>query len=171
MRNRTDILTDLTEEMFRYSVIISEDRPTNEKEPTVINGLLEGYAAFYTTLTEREIVPNIEIPDEKIVWILNRSALQRVFSNILQNAVKYSSGDNDDKITVDVEITFANTATGMDEVQVGRLFDRFYTVEDARKSIGLGLAIARTLMEQMNSSISANYSDKKLTVTVTLPKE
>ncbi len=172
IRSRAEILTDLTEELFRYSIITSEDRPTNEKEPTLINGLLEeSAAAFYKTLTERGIFQNIEIPDEKIVRVLDRSALSRVFSNILQNAVKYSAGDLDITMTVDGTITFTNTAPGLDEVQVGRLFDRFYTVEAARKSTGLGLAIARTLLEQMNGTITASYSDNKLTVTVTLPKE
>ncbi len=172
IRSRAEILTDLTEELFRYSIITSEDRPTNEKEPTLINGLLEeSAAAFYKTLTERGIVPNIEIPDEKIVRVIDRSALSRVFSNILQNAVKYSAGDLDITMTVDGTITFTNTAPGLDEVQVGRLFDRFYTVEAARKSTGLGLAIARTLLEQMNGTITARYSDNKLTVAVKLPKE
>ncbi len=172
IRSRTEILTDLTEELFRYSIITSGDRPTNEKEPTLINGLLEeSAAAFYTTLTERGITPNIQIPDEKIIRTLDRSALGRVFSNILHNAVKYSAGDLDITMTVDGVITFTNTAPGLDEVQVGRLFDRFYTVEAARKSTGLGLAIARTLIEQMNGTISASYSEEKLTVTVTLPKE
>ncbi len=172
IRSRTEILTDLTEELFRYSIITSGDRPTNEKEPTLINGLLEeSTAAFYTTLTERGITPNIQIPDEKIIRTLDRSALGRVFSNILHNAVKYSAGDLDITMTVDGVITFTNTAPGLDEVQVGRLFDRFYTVEAARKSTGLGLAIARTLIEQMNGTIEASYSEEKLTVTVTLPKE
>lgn len=43
----------------------------------------------------------------------------------------------------DGKITFSNTAADMSEVQVERLFDRFYTLEDARKSTGLGLSIAR----------------------------
>ena len=50
------------------------------------------------------------------------------------------------------EVTFSNMASGLDEIQVGRLFDRFYTVEAARKSTGLGLAISKTLVEEMKSS-------------------
>ena len=49
------------------------------------------------------------------------------------------------------------------------MFDRFYTVEAARKSTGLGLAIERTLVEQMNGTISAEYRENKLDITISFP--
>ena len=67
------------------------------------------------------------------------------------------------------EISFSNTATKLTEVQVHRLFDRFYTVENARESTGLGLSISRVLAEKSGGEISAEYDDKILTVTVSLP--
>ena len=42
---------------------------------------------------------------------------------------------------------------------MGKLFDRFFTVEAARSSSGLGLAIAKTLVEHMGGQISAEYTD------------
>ena len=62
------------------------------------------------------------------------------------------------------ELIFENTAQGLDEVQVGRLFDRFYTVEAARTATGLGLSIAKSLTEQMGGRIKAEYSDGKLKI-------
>lgn len=157
IRNRADLLTELIEELFRYSVIISGERLV-VREPIAINGILEeSIAAFYTTLNKRGIVPNIKITQAKIVRSLDRSSLIRVFSNLLNNAIKYSDGDLDITLTDSGEVIFANTASRLNEVQVGKLFDRFYTVEAARKSTGLGLAIARTLIEQMNGTISAKY--------------
>ncbi len=104
------------------------------------------------------------MPEKPVVRTLDRSALSRVFSNLLTNAVKYSDGDLDITLFETGEITFANTAPGLDEVQVGRLFDRFYTVEAARKSTGLGLAIARTLIEQMGGAIAARYEEGRLVI-------
>lgn len=169
IRNRTEILAQLTEELFRYSVIVSSKEKA-VKEPVAIGSVLEeSIAAFYTALNERGIVPDIQMPQEKVVRTLDRSALARVFSNLLNNAVKYSDGDLHITLSGTGEITFANTASALNEVQVGRLFDRFYTVEAARKSTGLGLAIARTLIEQINGTISAKYENSRLSICIVLP--
>ena len=169
IRNRVDLLTGLTEELFRYSVIVSTKSNMN-LEPVVIGSVLEeSIASFYTALSERNITPNIEIPEEKVIRKLDRSALVRVFSNLLNNAIKYSDGDLDITMSKDGTIIFTNTASGLDEVQVGKLFDRFYTVEAARKSTGLGLAIARTLTEQMRGTISAKYENNRLSIYIFLP--
>ena len=168
IRNRAEILTQLTEELFRYSVILSSE--TNMvREPIAINGVLEeSIAAFYTALNERNITPNIQIPENKVIRNLDRSALSRVFSNLLNNAMKYSDGDLDITLSEEGEIIFTNTASGLNEVQIGKLFDRFYTVEAARKSTGLGLGIARTLIEQMNGTISASYKNNRLRICIFL---
>ncbi len=71
----------------------------------------------------------------------------------------------------DGKITFSNTAPDMTEVQVERLFDRFYTLENARKSTGLGLSIARVLTLQVNGTITAEYKEGKLYIYLLLPCE
>lgn len=169
IRNRAELLAQLTEELFRYSVILS-GKNEGERKPVAINGVLEeSVAAFYAVLKERGISPNIRMPETKVVRILDPSALTRVFSNLLNNAIKYSAGDLDITLLDTGEIIFANTAPGLTEVQVGKLFDRFYTVEAAGKSTGLGLAIARTLMEQMNGTITAKYEAGRLQIHIFFP--
>lgn len=166
IRNRTEILKQLTEELFRYSVIITTEDDMI-KEAVEINRVLEeSIAAFYVTLNERRIIPNIKMPENKVICYLDSSALARVFSNLLNNAIKYSDGDLDIILSETGEVIFANTASGLNEVQVGKLFDRFYTVEAARKSTGLGLAIAKTLVEQMNGTISAKYENHRLSICI-----
>lgn len=169
IRNRAEMLTQLTEELFRYSVILSGGKDA-AAEPVAINGVLEeSIAAFYTALNERGITPRIQMPEDNVIRVLDRSSLSRVFSNLLNNAMKYSDGDLEITLSETGEITFANTAPGLNEVQVGKLFDRFYTVEAARNSTGLGLAIARTLVEQMNGTISARYENNRLHICILFP--
>ena len=91
-------------------------------------------------------------------------------TNLINNAIKYSDGDLDIILTETGEIIFSNTASDLNEIQVERLFDRFYTVETARKSTGLGLSIARILVEQMNGTITANFENGKLSITIQLPE-
>ena len=166
IRNRTEILKQLTEELFRYSVILTTEDDMI-KEAVEINRVLEeSIAAFYVALNERRIIPNIKMPENKVICYLDSSALARVFSNLLNNAIKYSDGDLDIILSETGEIIFSNTASGLNEVQVGKLFDRFYTVEAARKSTGLGLAIAKTLVEQMNGTISAKYENNRLSICI-----
>lgn len=169
IRNRSEVLTQLTEELFRYSVIMTAESD-GIKEPVIINNVLEEcIAASYTALTERNIFPDIQMPQEKIIRNLDHSALARIFSNLLNNAVKYSDGDLKITLYQTGEIIFSNTASGLTEVQVGKLFDRFYTVETARKSTGLGLAITRTLVEQMKGTIYANYKNSILSICILFP--
>lgn len=169
IKNRTETLKELTEEFFRYSVIIS---PENEipAEPVVVNGVLEeSIVSFYAALQERKITPSINMPEQKVVRTVNRDALSRIFSNLINNALKYSDGDLKITLTEAGRIIFSNAASKLSEVEVERLFDRFYTVENARKSTGLGLAISRTLIEQMNGTITAKYENGRLGICVWLP--
>ena len=164
IRNRSEMLTLLTEELFRYSVILSKDSDI-AREPVVLNKVLEeSIAAAYAALNERNIVPGIQMPEEKVVRMLDRAALSRVFSNLLNNAIKYSEGDLEITLRETGEIIFTNTAHGLNEVEVGKLFDRFFTVESARKSTGVGLTIARYLTEQMGGNISAEYDKGRLSI-------
>lgn len=166
IENRTQALKQLTEELFRYSVIISTDSEMT-MEQVSLNGVLEeSIAGFYAALTERSITPMIDIPEQLVIRNLNKAALSRIFGNILNNALKYSDGDLEIRMKESGEITFANTAAGLDEVQVGRLFDRFYTVEAVRNSTGLGLAISKALVEQMNGEITADYKNGRICVYV-----
>ncbi|MBQ2727174.1 MAG: HAMP domain-containing histidine kinase [Clostridia bacterium] len=163
---RAETMKQLTEELFRYSVILSaeEELPA---EPVNICGVLEeAIAGMYAVLTGRGIIPVIDLPEEPVMRMLNRAALSRIFGNILNNAVKYSGGDLEIHMEETGTITFSNTAAGLTEIQVGRLFDRFFTVEAARNSTGLGLSIAKTLTERMGGTITAGYRETKLTVTV-----
>ncbi|EOS24226.1 hypothetical protein C806_02268 [Lachnospiraceae bacterium 3-1] len=166
IRNRTEMMTKLTEEFFQYSMILVE-KDNLRIEPVVINHVLEeSIAAFYASLRERGITPRIQIPEKKVIRMLDREALARIFSNILQNVVKYSDGDLNIILSETGEMIVTNTASGLSKVQVGQLFDRFYTVETARASTGLGLSIARTLVLQMNGSISAKYEKNQLSICI-----
>lgn len=161
IENRVDAMKQLTEELFRYSVILSSKEM--ELETVHVNGVLEeSIAAFYAALTGRGITPEIRITETRIERQLNRAALSRVFSNILNNALKYSDGDLTIALHDSGNIVFSNTASGLNEVQVGKLFDRFFTVEAARNSNGLGLAISKALVEQMGGTITADYQNSTL---------
>ena len=74
-------------------------------------------------------------------------------------------------LTADGTVTFSNHSSGLDRVQAERLFDRFYTVETARGSTGLGLSIAKLLTEEMGGVITAAYEEGQLRIRVAFPQQ
>ncbi|MBQ9750344.1 MAG: HAMP domain-containing histidine kinase [Clostridia bacterium] len=161
--NRTEALKALTEELFRYSVISSVSE-LNYENVNVGRVLEDTLISFYGAFEQKNITPNISLPDSVIVRFLDKSALSRIFGNIVSNAVKYSDGDFSVTMSDTGEITFSNTASELSSVDVGKLFDRFYTVDSARKSTGLGLSIAKLLTERMGGCISADYKGNILSI-------
>ena len=166
IKERTETLKSLTEELFRYTIVTGETEELSMETVDVGRVLESSIGAYYAVLKQNGITPKIEIPEIKVERLLNENALSRVFGNILSNAVKYSDGDLTVTMTASGTISFSNHAAGLTEVQAARLFDRFYTVNTARKSTGLGLSIARTLTEKMGGEITAEYRDGVLTVRV-----
>lgn len=167
IKGRAEAMKQLTEELFRYSVVLSEQQ--SQPEQTVVNKVLEdSVMSYYAAMSEKGIVPVVDITEEKITRLLDPTALARVFANLMNNAIKYSGGDLEISLREPCVIEFSNSAPEMTNTQVERLFDRFYTVEAAHKSTGLGLSIARTLIEQMGGTIDAALDGEKLTITIFL---
>lgn len=169
IENRIVVLKNLTEELFHYTVTTSNIEHISVEAVIVNNLLEESIASYYAVIKKCNIIPNIVVPEKNVVCFLNKNAISRVFENILSNAVKYSDGDLHITLSEDGQIVFSNHASRLSETQVAKLFDRFYTVEDARKSTGLGLSIAKILMEQMNGTIFAQYTNGLLSIYIQLP--
>lgn len=163
IQNRTECLKQLTEELFRYSVIVSSRQGTSED--IVLNRALENsLLACYGEFAQKKIQPIIEITDVPVCCHMDLAAFNRIIGNILSNVLKYSEQDLSVQLLADGTITFTNTAKNLTPVMVERLFDRFYTVETGSNSTGLGLSIAKTLIERIGGKIQAVYKDQKLMI-------
>ena len=167
IKGRTEAMKKLTEELFSYSVVLSGS--DGRAQETDINKLLEdSIMGYYGAMTDKGIKPRVDITEQKITRCIDPNSLSRVFSNLINNALKYSGGDLEITLREPCVICFSNTARELTSTQVEKLFDRFYTVENAAISTGLGLSIARTLVEQMGGSIDAKLEGEKLVITIIL---
>lgn len=163
IESRTESMKRLTEELFRYSVVVSEENLA--REPVDLRRAVEeALLSFYGALEGRGIEPQVRLPETPVIRQLDPAAVNRVLGNILTNALKYSAGDLEVTLEESGRLTFSNAAPGLDPVAAGRLFDRFYTVEAARNSTGLGLSIAKELTQRMGGSIGAELHGGTLTV-------
>ena len=160
---RTQAMKRLTEELFRYSVVVSEENLA--REPVDLRRAVEeALLSFYGALEGRGIEPQVRLPETPVIRQLDPAAVNRVLGNILTNALKYSAGDLEVTLEESGRLTFSNAAPGLAPGAAGRLFDRFYTVEAARNSTGLGLSIAKELTQRMGGSIGAELHGGTLTV-------
>lgn len=166
IRKRTDAMRTLTEELFQYSVFSLKEEELHLEQICVNDILEQSLAGFYGVFMKESIVPDIQMTEIKVMRFLDKVALRRIFDNILSNAARYTDGDLSVKLFSDGRITFSNHAAKLDRIQAERLFERFYTVESAKNSTGLGLSIARLLTEKMAGNIKAEYADEVLVIQV-----
>ena len=161
-------LTELTGQLFDFSKTIDTDMDL-VKENSCINELLEEtLVGYYPIFKEKNIVPEISICEEKVYREINKASITRVFENIFSNVVKYSNGNFKVELKSDGKIIFSNNATSLDATTVQKIFDRYFSVENAKESTGIGLSIAKQLVELNGGSISADYVKNVLVIEVRL---
>ena len=168
IERKTGDLVLLTEQLFEFSKIMDTEIKI-EKENCCINGMLEdALTNYYTIFKEKNIIPDINLCEEKVYRIVDRNAINRVLDNILSNISKYSSGDLKVILEKNGKIIFSNKAETLDATTVQKIFNRYFTVENAKKSTGIGLAIAKQLVELNGGSITAQYENGYLIIEIIL---
>ena len=157
-------LTILTSELFDYSKVLDKE-PKNDF--IYLNDILEDViASFYTSFKEYNLNPVINITNEKVGRYLNQNVVKRIFSNIISNAIKYSEGEFKIKLSSNGVIEFSNKTSKLSNIELERLFDRYYTVIDNNESNGIGLSIAKELVEKCCGNISLKYKNNILTIRI-----
>lgn len=161
-------LTELTEQLFDFSKSIDVQQEI-KKEKIVINDILEdSIISFYSLFRKNNITPNIDICNDKVIRLMNGNILKRIFENIISNAIKYGKNDFNVKMYSNGVIEFSNKTDKLDNVSLEKIFDRYYTVQSAKKSSGIGLSIAKQLVDLSNGEINAKYKSGYLIIKVKL---
>ncbi len=164
--NKVIELAELTEQLFDFSKTLDLQNEI-ELENICINDILEeAIVSFYSLFKEKNITPNIDICKNKVFRLLNENMLKRIFENIISNAIKYSYEDFNIKMYENGTIEFSNKTDKFDKVSLKKIFDRYYTVSDAKKSTGIGLSIAKQLVDLSNGKIEADYKNNILTIRI-----
>lgn len=118
--------------------------------------------------------------EEGIMILADSDKLERVLDNLLRNAVSYSTPDTAIRVTLhrkesDAVFTVSNHGRTIPQEKLDRIFEQFFRLDSARSSgtggAGLGLAIARDIVELHGGTITAESMQETITFTVTLPLE
>ena len=124
-------------------------------------------------------VRTVEQPSEPLMVTADAARLARVFGNLLRNAIAYS----DEGTPVEIEamagegsvvVSVSDTGATIPSHKLRAIFDRFFRLDESRGSAtggaGLGLAIAREIVELHGGTISAASENGRTTFTVELPR-
>ena len=166
IQQKSEELTELTGQLFDFSKTMDLSGKM-EKERCCINTILEEtLLSYYTILKEKKIVPEVSICEKKIEKDVHKNSVVRVFENILSNLVKYSEKTFRVELQENGLLTFSNRASSLDETTVQKIFDRYFSVENAKESTGIGLSIAKQLVELNGGTITAQYQKGYLTIQI-----
>ena len=171
---KVEILNYLVTSLFELARLESQAYPL-EWQSINLTALLENeLASFYPEFLKINQEPQVAISTEPL-WIRSDYiALQRIFSNLLQNTISHGDGDIVIKATQKADnaiIKISNVTSNLTNAEVAKLFKRNYKPEMARSKsgAGLGLAITKAFVELMDGSITAALESKRLVITVSLP--
>ncbi|MFJ7954152.1 sensor histidine kinase [Lysinibacillus sp. NPDC096418] len=157
----------LLDEFFELSTIESADYPLKLENIKLNKLLVEVLIGFYDDFNKAQIEPSILIPEDEIYITGDSSAVKRVIENLISNAIKHSSGNVTIQLVKNsssVQLKIMNLAKELKEQDLPILFDRFYKVDQTRtkRSTGLGLFIAKSLMIKMDGNLSAELNGDQL---------
>lgn len=166
-REKGHSLQCLLNDFFELSVIESVDYNLSLECIRLDTLVSEKLFSYYDVFVQQEITPEIKIPEKALNVLGEKETIHRVLDNLLGNVLKY--GREDVKIELfeqgeEVVIEISNRAPSLTEEMVSKLFDRFYKADKVRmgKGAGLGLCIAKSLMEKMEGSLEAHLENKRL---------
>lgn len=167
---RAKYCSRLVNDLFEVSVIdLGTDAPDFENV-NLSQVVCEEILAAHPQFEEREIIPVFEQADEDIFVWADRRQLTRVVQNLISNAVKYSAGKVDFSVTQGKRLSLIVTNDLCQDIDIDKIFDRFYQgdVSRSRGGSGLGLYICRRFVENMGGEIWAECEDGMLAVKVEL---
>lgn len=172
--SKAERMKELIETFYGLSVLDSGQIIPQNKNFNFSNLLMNLIMDNYPALEHKNIQPKIELPEHSVFLFSDQSMTERILQNLLTNAIRYSNG----KIEIILEqlksgkirFMIKNTVDNAADIDVLRLFERFYTADKSRNngSTGLGLAVVKMLAEKLDGNVEAELQADTLIVTLEL---
>ena len=165
IRSEGHRMTELVGQLVALSRMDEEGQPMNITEVSFGELVADTVAEFEPLAKERGKAITSSI-DKEVSYLGDEALLHRLVGILMDNAIKYCDQDGDISVTLRrgrrVILTVENTYAAVDELELNRLFDRFYRADKARTftgGYGVGLSMAKAIVEKHKGEISAYKKD------------
>lgn len=172
--SRGKYLQTLINDFYDISVLENTDNVPNFIKINLNNILTEIVLSFTEQFEQKNIIPTINYPNAPTYVLADEIMLKRIITNLISNVIRY--GTKELKITISnnhfIDVKFQNLISSTTNIDINKLFEKFYTADISRNQSGsgLGLYIVKLLAEKMNGKVSANFNDNELVISLLLVK-
>lgn len=171
-QKHADELGALIEHFFEYSYLLNIDMKPKLERINLVNLMAECLVESIAMLEDKNSPVHFE-NENSVFSYVDKEMTIRIIQNLIRNSASHASGDirveimeNNDKAV----IVFKNSVDKEADIDVNRLYERFYTGDKTRsKTTGLGLSIVKLLTEQMGGFVTASLKERELEILVGLP--
>ncbi len=171
IQERIVSLNDMLEELFTYTKLQNNKYEFDIEKVDFGKIVYDTTLSFYDDFKIRNIEAEIDFSEEDLFVNGNKEAVRRILQNIIKNAMEH--GDSNIRLKLfkaDNKVIFecANDVKNVSEIDISQVFTRFYKADSARthSSTGLGLSIAKGLIEKIGGSIEAELKEEMFLVRV-----
>ena len=164
IENKSEDLVILTEQLYDYSKSL-DLKDKLKKEKVCINDILEDtILSYYALIKKKNLTPEVNITTKRIYRKIDKNMAIRILENIISNTIKYTDEDIKIALLDNGKIIIKNKSHALDNTIVNKIFNRYYTVESGSNTSGIGLSIAKQLVNINGGKITAKYSQGYLIV-------
>ena len=165
IRSEGHRMTELVNQLVALSRMDEEGQPMNVTEVSFGELVADTVSEFEPLAKDRGKVLTASV-DKEITQLGDEVLLHRLVGILMDNAIKYCDNDGEISVTLRrgrrVVLTVENTYSAVGEIELHRIFDRFYRADKARKftgGYGVGLSMAKAIVEKHKGEISAYKKD------------
>ena len=176
IRKKSEQLNTLINSFYDLSIVDDNDYILVNDYINIVEIISDSVVSNYTLIMQSKLNVINNLPSNKMMIYANKDAIYRIIQNLLSNSIKYAKSFIDVQIIDDndcILFCIKNDIFDNSNIQVDKLFDRFYKSDVSRstQSTGIGLYIVKVLIEKINAKlVGAILIDDVLSITIAFKK-